>query len=165
MAELTNLETKLGEVIGLAMAAQNATEKVSKLVQKEGSTELEKKLKTMNSEAARAEKLASELAGGFEGKKTAIMKEARTVKGKAADMMSTYLDRDADALDGFEFLTMAEASEVGHWSVLRKMSEKARHQGMRELARSQLLIQKRHLRDVMDGAILLAGQEDPNEAA
>jgi hypothetical protein len=26
MAELTNLETKLGEVLGLAMAAQGATE-------------------------------------------------------------------------------------------------------------------------------------------
>ena len=34
-------------------------------------------------------------------------------------MMTTYLDKDADALDGFEFLTMAEAAEVGHWSVLR----------------------------------------------
>ena len=31
MAELTNLETKLGEVIGLAMAAQAATERVEKL--------------------------------------------------------------------------------------------------------------------------------------
>ena len=164
MAELTNLETKLGEVIGLAMAAQDATQKVSKLVEKEGSVELEKKLKTMWKEAARAEKLASELAAGFQGKKTAIMKEAR-LKSKAADMMSTYLDRDADALDGFEFLTMAEASEVGHWSVLRKMSKKAGHQGVRELAKAQVAIQKRHLRDVMDGSILLAGEEDPNEPA
>ena len=30
---------------------------------------------------------------------------------------------DADALDGFEFVTMAEAAEVGHWSVLRKLNE------------------------------------------
>ncbi len=165
MAELTNLETKLGEVIGLAMAAQASTEKVWKLVQKEDGTELEKTLKTMNKEAARAEKLASELAGGFEGKKTAIMKEARAVKGKAADMMSTYLDSDADALDGFEFLTMAEASEVGHWSVLRKMSKKAGHHGVRELAKSQVAIQKRHLRDVLDGSILLAGEQDPHEPA
>ena len=35
MAELTNLETKLGEVIGLAMAAQEATKKVGRLAQKE----------------------------------------------------------------------------------------------------------------------------------
>ena len=31
MAELTNLESKLSEVIGLAMAAQGATDKVKKL--------------------------------------------------------------------------------------------------------------------------------------
>ena len=31
MTELTNLETKLGEVIGLAMAAQAATERVETL--------------------------------------------------------------------------------------------------------------------------------------
>ena len=30
-------------------------------------------------------------------------------------MMRTYLGADADGLDGFEFLTMAEAGEVGHW--------------------------------------------------
>ena len=34
MAELTVLESKLGEVTGLAMAAQGATEKISKLVRK-----------------------------------------------------------------------------------------------------------------------------------
>ena len=56
-----------------------------------------------------------ELAGSFEGKKTAILDEARDVKGKGATMLSTYLDDDSDALDGFEFLTMAEAAEVGHW--------------------------------------------------
>ena len=31
MAELTNLETKLGEVIGLAMAAQASIDRISKL--------------------------------------------------------------------------------------------------------------------------------------
>ena len=38
MAELTNLESKLGEVIGLAMAAQGATQKVSKLDDLDGET-------------------------------------------------------------------------------------------------------------------------------
>ena len=40
-------------------------------------------------------------------------------------MMSTYLGDDADGLDGFEFLTMAEAGEVGHWAVLGKLNEAA----------------------------------------
>lgn len=38
-------------------------------------------------------------------------------------MMSTYLGGDSDGLDGFEFLTMAEAGEVGHWAVLDKLKE------------------------------------------
>ena len=36
MAELTALESKIGEVLGLAMAAQDATQKVTKLVEEEG---------------------------------------------------------------------------------------------------------------------------------
>ncbi len=165
MAELTNLETKLGEVIGLAMAAQAATKKVSKLAEQEGSDELVKTLQTMSEEASQAEQRGTDVAGQFEGKKSEILKEARTVKGKAADMMSTYLGKDADALDGFEFLTMAEASEVGHWSVLRRMNQKARNTAVRELVDWQLPIQKRHLRDAMEASVTLAGQKDPNETA
>ena len=37
---------------------------------------------------------------------------------QAAEMMETYLGEDADGLDGFEFMTMAEAGEVSHWAVL-----------------------------------------------
>jgi hypothetical protein len=165
VAELTNLETKLGEVIGLAMAAQAATKKVSKLVAKEGNGELVKTLQTMAYEAAQAEKRGTELAGQFQGKKAAIIKEARTVKSKASDMMSTYLDKDSDALDGFEFLTMAEAGEVGHWTVLQKLSQRARVASVRELVQWQLPIQKRHLRDAMNGSVALAAAEDPHETS
>ena len=162
MAELTNLETKLGEVIGLAMAAQTATQKVMGMVEEEGNDELARTLQTMAEDAEQAERRSTELLDSFEGKKTAILDEARTVKTKAGDMMSTYLDDDADALDGFEFLTMAEASEVGHWSVLEKMSENAGNPAVQELVQWQLPIQKRHLRDAMEGSVTLAAEEDPN---
>lgn len=165
MAELTNLETKLGEVIGLAMAAQAATKKISKLAEKEDHDDLVRTLKTMADEAQQAERRGTALAGQFKGKKSAILEEAKTVKGKASDMMSTYLDEDADALDGFEFLTMAEASEVGHWSVLGKMNQKARNAGIKELVAAQLPIQKRHLRDAMAGSLQLAADEDPHETS
>ena len=165
VAELTKLETKLAEVIGLAMAAQGATKKVAKLAGKEGADGLVQTLQTMSEEAAQAEQRGTELAATFEGKKSAIMDEARTVKKKATEMMSTYLDSDADALDGFEFLTMAEASEVGHWSVLQKLNQRARNAGVRELAKVQIPIQRRHLRDAMEGSLALAADEDPNEAA
>ena len=165
MAELTNLETKLGEVIGLAMAAQAATKKVSKLVEKEGSDELAKTLQTMSEEAAQAEKRATDVAAQFKGKKAAILKEARTVKGKAADMMSTYLDKDADALDGLEFLAMAEAAETGHWEVLKTMNRKARNPRLKEITDFVLPIQQRHLKDARTGLQKIAAQEDPNQEA
>ena len=160
MAELTKLETKLAEVIGLAMAAQDATTKVAKLVQ---DGELTGQLRTMTKEAAAAEKDATEVAAGFKGKKGAVLTEARAVKKKAAKMMSDYLDRDAEGLDGFEFLTMAESGEVGHWGVLGEMAKSAGSREVRSLVSKHLPIQRRHLRDATAGSLKLARAEDPTE--
>ena len=107
----------------------------------------------------------TELAGTFEGKKTAILEEARATKSKGADMLKIYLDEDADALDGFEFLTMAEAGEVGHWAVLQELNASAGHRGVEELTRWALPIQQRHLEGVLAGSKALAASEDPHEPA
>ena len=96
MAELTNLETKLGEVVGLAMAAQEATQKVGKLAQEDGKTDLVAKLEKMGDEARQTEERGTDVAGSFDGKKTAILDEAREVKQKAQSMMKTYLDQASD---------------------------------------------------------------------
>jgi hypothetical protein len=162
MAELTKLEVKLAEVIGLAMAAQDATQKVEKLVEDQALT---RELQTMRDEAAKAEERATEVASELEGKKTAVLDEARSVKQKAAEMLRDYLDEDADGLDGFEFLTMAEAGEVGHWSVLEALSKKAGNRELIELAEWQLPIQQRHFQTVEQGTLTLAAEEDPNEPA
>ena len=162
MAELTNLETKLGEVIGLAMAAQAATERVEKLTK---DAKLKKQLKTMRQEAAKAEKDGTAVAATINGKKSKILAEARTVKTKGATMMKTYLERDSDDLDGFEFLTMAEAGEVGHWSVLQQLNKQARHPGVQKLVNTHLPIQKRHLKEVMAASLELAAKEDANAEA
>jgi hypothetical protein len=165
MADLTNLEEKLAEVTGLAMAAQAAGGKVTKLTEEAADQDLVSTLQKMAKEAAQTEERCTEIAASFEGKKTAILDEAREVKKKASEMMSTYLDKDADALDGFEFLTMAEAAEVGHWSVLRQLNQKARHDGLEELIEWALPIQERHFQDVLQGSQRLAAEEDPNEPA
>ncbi|MHB1243498.1 MAG: hypothetical protein ACYC1P_08890 [Gaiellaceae bacterium] len=162
MAELTNLETKLGEVIGLAMAAQAATEKVEKLTDDK---QLKKQLKTMRQEAAKAEKDGTAVAASFNGKKSKILQEARSVKTKGATMMKTYLERGSDDLDGFEFLTMAEAGEVGHWAVLETLNKQAKHPGIRTLVKEQLPIQRRHLKEVTSAGLQLAAKEDANAAA
>lgn len=165
MPELTNLDTKLAEVIGLAMAAQDLGDKASKLAKKEKHNKLVKTVEQMKREAAQAQRQGTEVAGTLDGKKTAILREARATKAKAAKMASTYLDRRADALDAFEFMTMAEAGEVGHWAVLGELNKKARNPGISSLVRAQLPIQKRHLKEAQQGALELAADEDPNDAA
>jgi hypothetical protein len=160
MAELTTLEEKLAEVLGLAQAAQGATEKVEGLVDDE---ELAGKLRQMREEAAETERRCTDLADKRDGKKTAVLDKARETKQEAEEMMSTYLGSDADGLDGFEFLTMAEAGEVGHWAVLRKLNETAGEAEVHELVEWALPIQERHFKDVNDASLKLAGEEDPYE--
>jgi hypothetical protein len=159
MAELTTLEEKLAEVTGLAKAAQEATQKVEGLVDDE---ELASQLQTMREEAEETERRCTELADQRDGKKTAILEKAQETKNEAAEMMSTYLGSDSDDLDGFEFLTMAEAGEVGHWEILGKLNEKAGEAELKELVEWALPIQERHLRDVRQASLTLAEEEDPN---
>jgi hypothetical protein len=165
MAELTNLESKLGEVVGLAMAAQEAGQKVAKLAKDDGNDELVGELERMREEAQQTAERGTQVAGSFEGKKTAILDEANEVKQKAKQMMKTYLDDAADALDGFEFLTMAEAGEVGHWEILGTLNERARRSEVSELVDWALPIQKRHLDTVRKASLELASEEDPNETS
>jgi hypothetical protein len=160
MAELTTLEEKLAEVLGLAQAAQDATKKVEGLVDDEDVTGV---LQRMRDEAEETERRCTQLADERDGKKTAILDKARETKGEAGEMMKTYLGDDADELDGFEFLTMAEAGEVGHWAILGKLNEKAGEQELGELVSWALPIQERHFSDVKECSLKLAGEEDPYE--
>jgi hypothetical protein len=166
MAELTALESKIGEVLGLAMAAQDATQKVGKLVEEEGEhDELRTTLQQMAKEAKETEERTTDVASDLDGKKTAILEKARETKQEATEMMRTYLGDDADALDGFEFLTMAEAGEVGHWQVVGTMNERAQLPGLQELVRWVEPIQQRHFQQTLEGSVELAADEDPNEPA
>ena len=160
MADLTNLEDKLGEVIGLAQAAQGATQKIGKLVE---DNELTQVLDRMRSEADETEERGTQLASNIEGKKTAILEKARETKTKAEKMLDTYIDDDADGLDGFEFLTMAEAGEVGHWKVLQQMADGTSHTEIIELVEWALPLQERHFQEAQQGCLKLAAEEDPDE--
>jgi hypothetical protein len=159
MAEITTLEEKLAEVTGLARAAKDATEEVEGLLD---SDELAQTLRQMRQEAEETDQRCSELIDQREGKKTAILEKAQETKNEAAEMMSIYLGEDSDGLDGFEFLTMAEAGEAGHWAVLGKLNEKAGEAEIGSLVQWALPIQERHVSEVKEGSLTLAAQEDPN---
>ena len=160
MAELTVLETKLAEVIGLAQAAQGTGEKVSGLLD---DSDLKSELERMKKEAEETERRGTELAENLDGKKTAILDKARETKQEATEMMRTYLGEDADGLDGFEFLTMAEAGEVGHWEVLGVLGDKAGKSDVQELVQWAKPIQQRHFETARQGSLKLAAEEDPNK--
>lgn len=165
MAELTKVETKLGEVIGLAMAAQVATKTVAKLARADKRVGLVELLGKMGDEAKEAERRGTAAAATFDGKKSAILKEAREVKSKGAEMMAIYLDEESDSLDGLEFLTIAEAGEVGHWEILARFNKRARHPEIKSLTSWGLPIQKRHLSDVRASSLQIVDAEDPSDPA
>src|SRR3954451_5400451 len=161
MAQITQLESKLAEVLGLAQAAQQATKKVARLAK--GETELIALLDRMNDEAKETEKRCKALAEKRDGKKTAINSKARETKTEATEMMSTYLSGDdVDALDGFEFLIMAEAGELGHWEIVRTLQEKHGKPALGPVIEFAVPVQERHFSDVRERALAIAGDEDPN---
>jgi hypothetical protein len=162
MAELTKLEDKLGEVLGLAKAAREATGRVARLVDDEA---IAGTLRTMGDEAAETARRCEAVAGGRTGRKTAILDKARETTAEAKEMMSTYLGEDPEGLDGLEFLSMAEAGEVCHVEVLGALARSARDAEVLDLVGWALPIQERHLSTVREGAIGLARQEDPEEPA
>lgn len=160
MATLTKLEDKLGEVMGLAQAAEKATTQVRGMVKDDGLAEL---LEVMRTEAHETAERCKAVADGMDGKKTAIGEKARETKREAADMMSTYLGEDAAALDGFEFLTMAEAGEVGHWEVLGALASTAGDTAVADLVEWAVPIQERHLAEARRASVAIAAAEDPSE--
>ncbi|MGZ8632333.1 MAG: hypothetical protein ACXWZZ_00580, partial [Solirubrobacteraceae bacterium] len=137
-----------------------ATEKV------EGLPDADKfadKLKQMREEAEETETRCTELAENRDGKKTAILEKAQETKGEATDRMSTYLGGESDGLDGFEFLTMAEAGEVGHWAIVKTLNQRDGDPAVAELAEWALLIQEDHLKAVLESSLALASRQDPRE--
>jgi hypothetical protein len=162
MAELTKLESKLAEVLGLAMAAQGATRRVASMLdgQDDG---LKAELERMHAEARETEERCTQVAGERDGRKTAILDSARETHREAEEMMRTYLEGEDDPLDGFEFLTMAEAGEVGHWAIVEKLNEQARDASIERLVKWALPVQQRHYETVLAGSVKLAGAENPHE--
>ncbi|HEU4659021.1 MAG TPA: hypothetical protein VFR97_15935 [Capillimicrobium sp.] len=157
MAELTPLDEKLAEVLGLAQAAADVTGKVAKLAEDDETRSL---LERMGEEAKETAQRAEQVADGREGRKTAIHDKARETKQELSEMAKTYLEgSDTDALDGFEFLVMAEAGEAGHVEVLEKINEHERDAQVDDLIRFAKPIQERHVAQVRETTLALAAKE------
>ena len=156
MADLTPLDEKLAEVLGLAQAAQRATDTVGAMEDAETFAE---ELRRMHEQAAETERRTEQLVDGLDGKKTAIRDMARETKTEATDMMATYLEGEEEALDGFEFLSMAEAGELCHWEIVETMSEAIGADDVHKLATWAVGLQREHIEVVRRASLKLAVQE------
>jgi hypothetical protein len=156
MAELTPLDEKLGEVLGLAQAAQKATTHVAGM---EDGDRFRDQLDRMRNEAEETERRTDALIDSLEGRKTAIRELARETKSEAEEMLQTYLGDEEEALDGFEFLTMAEAGELGHWEIVQTMGKATREDEVVRLADWAVEIQRKHFDGVRQSSLELAEDE------
>ena len=162
MAELTPLDEKLGEVLGLAQAAQAATDTVRRM---EGADAFAGDLDEMRTQAEQTEQRTDALVDTLEGRKTAIREKARETKSEASEMMKTYLSGEEEALDGFEFLAMAEAGELGHWEIVQQMAATSGAADVRGLAAWAVRIQREHVERVRRASLELAAEEAREMAA
>jgi hypothetical protein len=156
MADLTPLDEKLGEVLGLAQAAQAATKTVRGM---EDAERFADDLDRMHDQAAETERRTDDLVDGREGRKTAIREKARDTRHEATEMMETYLGGEEEALDGFEFLSMAEAGELCHWEIVQTMADTLSVDDVSRLADWAVGVQRRHVETVRAASLELAQQE------
>jgi hypothetical protein len=156
MADLTSLDEKLAEVLGLSQAAQVATVTVSKM---EGAEDFQDQLMEMHRQAEETERRTDAVIDTIDGRKTAIREKARETKSEATEMMKTYLAGEEEALDGFEFLSMAEAGELCHWEIVQTLADGVGDDDVKPLADWAVPVQRGHVDTVRQAYLALAVEE------
>ena len=129
MVEIEMLQEKLGEALGLEIAAQKAVEELGSkgLLDENGMiTQLKKMQSQAGNHQSKLEEIVQNLAdgSGSELDPTKVQQVAQETSLKCSSMMQTYLGLDPDSSEAIEFLCIAEGGEVTHYEVLAAMSKK-----------------------------------------
>jgi len=147
MVEKELIEQKIGEAIGLEIAAQKSVDElVSKGLLK---AEHEKKLRPMKKEANQQqnemEKLIEEIAEdeGFDIEN--INSVSTETAQKASKIMETYLGEEPDTQEALEFLCLAEGAEVTHYEVLASVAKEVKSRKFGTQVRNILKEEQNHL--------------------
>ena len=146
------IEEKIGEVLGLEMAAQKAVEQlVSKglLDKSEIKQQVEEIRKEAHNHQTQLEELCERLSKSKEQKIDSenVNDVAAETEQKASKMMSTYLGDDADTSEALEFLCIAEGGEVAHYEVLDAMVNDINDSEFKNKVKSILNEEKEHLQE------------------
>lgn len=142
------LEQKIGEALGLELAAQKAVDELSAkgLLDEAG---MKSKLQTMRKQANRhqtdLELLVQKLSKSEGLDSETIQESANETEQKASQMMQTYLGDQPDASEAIEFLCLAEGGEVSHYEVLSAFGRKVKDKKFAARVKSILTEERRHL--------------------
>ena len=142
------LEQKIGEALGLEMAAQKAVDELSAkgLLDEAG---MKNKLQTMRKQANNHQtdlELLVQKLSKLEGLNSASIHEsANETEQKASQMMQIYLGDQPDSSEAIEFLCLAEGGEVTHYEVLSALGRKVKDKKFSAKVKSILAEEKRHL--------------------
>jgi hypothetical protein len=143
------LEKKIGEAIGLEMAAQKAVEDLSSKGLLPNERAVEKKLEGMRKQAhnhqTKMGDIVSKLSKSDALDSSKIQETATETEQKATKMMETYLGEDPDSQEALEFLCLAEAGEVTHYEVLNAMTKRVKNKQFATKVKSILAEEKKHL--------------------
>jgi hypothetical protein len=141
------LEEKIGEAIGLEMAAQKAVEELSSrgLIPNQGLVKLQGMRKEANNHQTQMEDLVRKLSQSDGLNSAKIQEMAQETEQKASKIMETYLGEDPDSQEALEFLCLAEGGEVTHYEVLSVMARGAKYKQLSGKIRSILNQEKKHL--------------------
>ena len=143
------LEKKIGEAIGLEIAAQNAVEELSSRgllpTKRAVKDKLERMRKQAGNHQAGMDILVTKLIklDGLESSK--VRQTTQETEQKATKIMETYLGEDPDSQEALEFLCLAEAGEVTHYEVLNAMATRVKNKEFSTKVKSILAEERRHL--------------------
>ena len=140
------VEEKIGEALGLEMAAQKAVEELSSkgLLDKGG---MKAKLEKMRNQANNHQRDLEELmlSTSQELDSTNVQKVANETAQKASEMMKIYLGESHDSSEAIEFLCLAEGGEVTHYEVLGAMTKLVKDRKFSAKVKAILEEEKKHL--------------------
>jgi rubrerythrin len=142
------IEQKIGEALGLEMAAQKTVEELgSKGLLDEGGmkAKLEGMRKEANNHQTQLEQLVQNLSESKGLNSTNIQAAANETEQKASEMMKTYLGDEPDSSEAIEFLCLAEGAEVTHYEVLSAMAKIVKDRKFSTKVGAILKDEKKHL--------------------
>ena len=140
------VEEKIGEALGLEMAAQKAVEELGSkgLLDKGG---MKDKLEKMRNQANNHQRDLEELmlSTSQELDSINIQKVANETAQKASEMMKIYHGESPDSSEAIEFLCLAEGGEVTHYEVIGDMTKLVKDRKFSAKVKAILEEEKKHL--------------------